>query len=119
MSPEIPRTLTAYRKIVGTVQVLLAQQRIDLPPLSALALALIGDREMLVREAIRLGHIPGSAPYSIVGKLHKAGFIRCGGNNLSRKFLTLALTPEGAKLAEDIRAALGGKVAAESVEAEQ
>lgn len=115
MPPEIMKTLTAYRRITGKVQVLLAQQRIAIPPLSALALALIGEGAMLVREAIRLGLIPGSNPYQTVAKMHKAGFVRCCDE--AGKRLTVELTPPGRQLAEDIRAALGGQETGGKLEA--
>jgi hypothetical protein len=105
MPPEITKTLTAYRRIIGKVQVLLAQQRIELPPLSALAIALIGDSKLLVKEAIRLGWLPGTNPYGVVNRLSKAGFVRCSDENGYR--LTVELTPMGLELAEAIRAVLG------------
>ena len=116
MPPEIPRTLAAYRMIMGKVQILLAQQRIDLPPLSAMAIALIGDSKMTAREAIRLGCIPGSNPYQTVNKLHKAGYVRCSDAGLGHR-LTVELTPLGKELATALREALGGQETGGTLEA--
>lgn len=115
MPTEIVKSLAAYRRIISKVQVLLAQQRIALPPLSALAIALIGDSKMLVKEATRLGCIPGTNPYQTVTKLHKAGFVHCSDENESR--LAVELTPAGLKLAEDVRNVLAGREAGARVEA--
>jgi DNA-binding MarR family transcriptional regulator len=115
MPPDAIKTFTAYRRIIGKVQVLLAQQRIELPPLSALALAMIGDTTMLVKEAIRLGYISGSNPYKIVDRLHKAKFVRCSDERGFR--LSVELTPSGLKLAADVRNVLAGREVGERVEA--
>lgn len=115
MPPEIIKTLTAYRRIITKLQVLLAQQRIAIPPLSALAIGLIGNRKMLVKDAIRLGCIPGTNAYQTVGKLDKAGFVSCSDENGYR--LAVELTPTGLKLAEDVRNVLAGRDVGEKVEA--
>jgi hypothetical protein len=104
MPTDITKTLAAYRRIIGRVQVLLAQQRIALPPISALTIAMIGDRKMLVKEAIRLGCIPGTNPYQTVSKLDKAGFVSCC--DVNNIHLSVELTPAGLELAEAIRAML-------------
>jgi DNA-binding MarR family transcriptional regulator len=104
MPSDITKTLAAYRRIIGKIQVLLAQQRIEMPPLSALAIALIGDSKPLVKEAIRLGWITGTNPYKTVDRLLKAGFVRCSDERGFR--MAVELTPAGLELAEAIRAML-------------
>jgi hypothetical protein len=112
MPPEIVKTITAYRRIVGKVQLLLHRQGIKLAPLAALSLALLPPERITVGQARRQRLVLGANPYNTVETLHQAGLVRCAGGDKSCGRLSVELTPSGARLAEAVRLALGGQDAA-------
>lgn len=117
MPPEITKTLTSYRMIIGKLKVLLQQRGLRLSPLAALTAASLEEGRITVREAKRQGRIFGHNKYQTVGQLHEAGFVRCSGGDNQCGRLAVELTTEGAELGEAVRLALGGQETGGKLEA--
>jgi hypothetical protein len=115
---EIIKTLTAYRCLIGKVQVLLQRQGIKLTPLGALSLASLPPEPVTIRTGKRLGLILGANPYNTVETLHKAGLVRCSEGGRDNPLLMVDLTSEGAALGDAVRKALGGEDVAKAGAAE-
>lgn len=117
MPQEIVKTITAYRQIVGKVQLLLQRRGLKLAPLAALSLALLPPERVTVGQARRKRLVLGANPYNTVEALHQAGLVRCAGGDKACGRLSVELTASGAKLAEDVRLALGGQETGGKLEA--
>lgn len=105
LAPEIARTLSGYRMIIGKVQVLLQQRRMKLSPLAALTIAALSPGRITVREANRRGLIFGCNMYQTVEMLHQHGLVRCSGGDKETGRLAMEITEEGAELGAAVRAA--------------
>ncbi len=114
MPQEIPRTLAAYRMIIGKVQAALAHCAARISPHEALTLAFLPPERITVRGAKAKALFVGTNAYQTVDRLHKAGLVICsdregkGGGPKGGK-LAVELTPSGVALAEAVRKALGGQ----------
>lgn len=108
MPTDIIRTISAYRRIICKVQIMLQRRGMRMAPLAALSLASLPPEQITVAEAKRLRLVLGANPYNTVEALSEAGFVRCSGGDKD-EWLAMQLTTEGAELGEAVRLALTGQ----------